>query len=122
MIMSKNYKGLTAQQIMTVQSTPPTRMSIFYLDYTYNITKVVGTDMIDLEKLFEQGQTISMHNFNDGDIVQVIDENGKIVDTGMYFGKKRINNMHHWLILSGKGYRELNTSYHTLIKSESIKE
>tara|TARA_R110000822_G_scaffold280370_1_gene401982 strand:- start:301 stop:660 length:360 start_codon:yes stop_codon:yes gene_type:complete len=119
--MSKNYKGLTAQQIMTVQSTPPSS-KIFYLDYTYNITKVVGTDMIDLEKLFEQGQTISMHNFNDGDIVQVINENGKIVDTGMYFGKKRINNMHHWLILSGKGYRELNMSYHTLVKSESIKE
>ena len=120
--MSKSCKGLTAQQIMTVQpmSTPST--SIFYLDFTYNSTKVTGTDMIDLEKAFEQGQTITMHSFEDGDVVHVIDQNGNVIDTGMYFGKKRINNIHHWLILSGKGYRELNTSFHSLLKSESIEE
>ena len=62
-----------------------------------------------------------MRNFEDGGMVQVVTQNGNIIDTGMYFGKKRINNIHHWLILSGKGYRELNTSFHTLIKSDLIK-
>ena len=120
--MSKSCKGLTAQQIMTVTPMPTPSTSIFYLDFTYNSTKVTGTDMIDLEKAFEQGQTITMHSFEDGDIVHIIDQSGNVIDTGMYFGKKRINNIHHWLILSGKGYRELNTSFHTLIKSEPIEE
>ena len=64
---------------------------------------------------------MTMRNFKDGDIVHVVDHNGNIVDVGMYFGKKRINNIHHWLILSEKGLRELNTSYHTLIKTDLIK-
>ena len=125
--MNKNSRGLTAQQIISVQPMSRPSTSIFYFDFTYNITKVAGTkvagtDMIDLEKAFEQGQTITMHSFEDGDIVHVVDQNGNIVDTGMYFGRKRINNIHHWLILSEKGYRELNTSFHSLLKSESIEE
>jgi len=122
--MNKNSRGLTAQQIISVQPMSMPSTSIFYFDFTYNITKVAGTDMIDLEKAFEQGQTITMvpDHFEDGDIVHVVDQNGNIVDTGMYFGRKRINNIHHWLILSEKGYRELNTSFHSLLKSESIEE
>jgi len=125
--MNKNSRGLTAQQIISVQPMSRPSTSIFYFDFTYNITKVAGTkvagtDMIDLEKAFEQGQTITMHSFEDGDVVHIIDQSGNVIDTGMYFGKKRINNIHHWLILSGKGYRELNTSFHTLIKSEPIEE
>lgn len=63
-----------------------------------------------------------MIDFKDGDIVHVMDHNGNIIDTGMYFGKKRINNIHHWLVLSGKGYKELNTAFHSLLKPEPIEE
>ena len=117
--MNKNSRGLTAEQIISVQpmSMPPG--TGFYLDF--NCGSNTSSDLIDLEKAFEQGQTMTTRNFEDGDIVQVVDHNGNIIDTGMYFGKKRINNIHHWLILSGKGYRELNTSFHTLIKSDLIK-
>ena len=117
--MNKNSRGLTAEQIISVQpmSMPPE--TGFYLDF--NCGSNTSSDLIDLEKAFEQGQTMTTRNFEDGDIVQVVDHSGNIIDTGMYFGKKRINNIHHWLILSGKGYRELNTSFHTLIKSDLIK-
>lgn len=63
-----------------------------------------------------------MIDFKDGDIVHVMDHNGNVNDIGMYFGKKRINNIHHWLILSGKGYQELDTSFHTLLKLEETNE
>lgn len=118
--MNKNSRGLIAQQIISVQSTSTPSTSVFFLDFSYGSNAT--SDLIDLEKAFEQGQTITMRNFKDGDIVQVVDHNGNIVDTGMYFGKKRINNIHHWLILGGKGYRELNASFHTLIKTEPIEE
>ena len=123
MIMSKNYKGLTAQQVISVQPMSMPSGGIFYLDYDYDSdSSNTLADLVDLEKAFKQGQTMTMRNFKDGDIVQVVDHNGNIVDTGMYFGKKRINNIHHWLILSEKGLRELNTSNHTLIKTEPIEE
>jgi hypothetical protein len=118
--MNKNSRGLTAQQIISAQPMCVRPGEVFYLDFSYGSNTT--SDLIDLEKAFEQGQTMTMRNFKDGDIVQVVDQNGNIVDTGMYFGKKRINNIHHWLILGGKGYRELNTSFHTLIKTEPIEE
>ena len=117
--MNKNSRALTAEQIISVQPMSIPSGSGFYLDFSCGSN--TPSDLIDLEKAFEQGQTMTMRNFDDGDIVQVVDQNGNIVDTGMYFGKKRINNIHHWLILSGKGYRELNTSFHTLIKTDLIK-
>ena len=131
--MSKNYKGLTAQQVISVQPMSMPSGGIFYLDHDYDSdSSNTLADLVDLEKAFKQGQTMTMCNFKDGDIVQVVDHNGNIVDTGMYFGKKRINNIyfgkkrinniHHWLILSEKGLRELNTSNHTLIKTEPIEE
>ena len=121
--MNKNSRGLTAQQIISAQPMiiPSVPFgSVFYLDYSCGSNTT--SDLIDLEKAFEQGQRIIMHNFEIGDVVHVVDENGYIIDTGMYFGKKRINCMHHWLVLSGKGYQELNTSFHSLLKSESIEE
>jgi hypothetical protein len=63
-----------------------------------------------------------MFDIKEGDLIQVLDRNGSITDTGMYIGKKRINNIHHWLILSGKGYRKLDTSFHTLLKLEETNE
>lgn len=121
--MNKNSRGLIAQQIISVQPMSMPSGGIFYLDFVYDLDSInTLADLVDLEKAFKQGQTMTMRNFKDGDIVYVVDHNGNVVDTGMYFGKKRISNIHHWLILSEKGLRELNTSYHTLIKTEPIEE
>ncbi len=121
--MNKNSRGLTAHQTISVQPMSMPSGGIFYLDFVYDSdSSNTLADLVDLEKAFKQGQTMTMRNFKDGDIVYVVDHNGNIVDTGMYFGKKRISNIHHWLILSEKGLRELNTSYHTLIKTEPTEE
>ena len=117
--MSKHYQVSINQQIklMKQHMKESLRNTI-----GLSVENMNFTDLIDLEASFEKGLEVTMHDFKDGDVVHVMDHNGNIVDTGMYFGKKRINNIHHWLILSGKGYRELNTSFHSLIKSEPIEE
>ena len=119
--MSK-HSGLISQEIIEIKPMTAPAGNIFF-DFCYEKNKNINfEDPIDLEASFEKGLEVTMHDFKDGDVVHVMDHNGNIVDTGMYFGKKRINNIHHWLILSGKGYRELNTSFHSLLKSEPIEE
>ena len=52
-VMSKSCKGLIAQQIMTVQPmSTPSDIDLTILFSPTTVTKVTGTDMIDLEKAF----------------------------------------------------------------------
>ena len=119
--MSKN-SGLTSQEIITIQPMTAPAGNIFF-GFSYEKNENINfVDPIDLEASFEKGLEVTMHDFKDGDVVHVMDHNGNIIDIGIYLGKKRINNIQHWLILSGKGYRELNTSFHSLLKSEPIEE
>ena len=119
--MSKNKQDLLIQKVKSIRQA--VRQSLRHTIGSQSIENLPFEEpVIDLEASFKKGLKVTMHDFKDGDVVHVMDHNGNIIDTGMYFGKKRINNIHHWLILSGKGYKELNTSFHSLIKSEPIEE